>query len=83
MDIRPVRLFKSGNIDRSAPTFRLGLGPDLLKVSGVTILRGTKPGEIQVEQPIKFDLVINLITAEALGIRIPESLLVRADEVIE
>jgi putative ABC transport system substrate-binding protein len=47
------------------------------------ILRGTKPGDIPVEQPSKFDLIINLTTAKALDLSIPESFLLRADEVIE
>ena len=47
------------------------------------ILRGTKPGDIPVEQPTKFDLIINVTTAKSLGLKIPESFLVRANEVIE
>jgi putative tryptophan/tyrosine transport system substrate-binding protein len=67
----------------------LGYGPNIPAMFGRAadfvdkILRGTKPGDIPVEQPTGFELVVNLTTAKALGVTVPHNILVLADEVIE
>ncbi|WP_458151620.1 ABC transporter substrate-binding protein [Bradyrhizobium sp. UFLA05-109] len=75
------RTFASGGLIVYGPDYA-----DLMRRSGDyidRILRGTKPADLPVEQPTKFELVINMKTAKALGLTVPPSLLVSADEVID
>jgi putative ABC transport system substrate-binding protein len=72
---------ESGGLMSYGPNF-----PDLYRRTGDyvdKILRGAKPADIPVEQPTKFDLVVNLTTAKTLGLKIPEAFLLRADTIIE
>jgi putative tryptophan/tyrosine transport system substrate-binding protein len=86
-DARMATIFDNRNFAEAGGLVSYGPNyADLFRRAGDyvdKILRGKKPGDIPVEQPTKFDLVINLTTAKALGLQIPDKLLALADEVIE
>ena len=87
LDARLPTLYSSREFVHAGGVLSYGPNfPDLFRRSADfvdKILRGAKPGDIPVEQPTKFDLVINLKTAKALGLAMPETFLARADQVIE
>jgi putative ABC transport system substrate-binding protein len=83
------RLPAASGIDFAESGGLIGYGPSINELWGRAprfvdkILKGAKPADLPVEQPMKFDLVLNLKTAKALRLTIPQSLLLRADEVIQ
>jgi putative ABC transport system substrate-binding protein len=85
--VAPTDRIVGGHLGRSRrPDVLRGNNVDLFRRTGDfidQILKGAKPADLPVEQPTKFELIINLATPKAMGLRVLESFLLRADEVIE
>jgi putative ABC transport system substrate-binding protein len=85
--LRLPAIYFSGEFAREGGLISYGTNPvELWRRAAIyvdKILKGAKPGELPIEQPTRFELVVNLKTAKALGIKVPQAILVQADEVIE